>query len=71
MRVGGTARRGAKFLPKIKFLRGQISPSSLSRDRNLFCVLIGNVYKMVPNISLLIFFACAPVYIFDQVVVAF
>jgi hypothetical protein len=27
MRVGGTTRRGEKFLPKIKFLRGQISPS--------------------------------------------
>jgi hypothetical protein len=46
----------------------------LSRDRNLFCVLIGNDYdKMLhlPNICLFIFSSCAPVYIFDQLVVAF
>jgi hypothetical protein len=72
VRVGGTARRSAKsnFWGVLAGLLGVV----LSRDQNLFHILIGNDYnKMLclPNIHFFIFFSCAPVYIFDQLVVAF
>jgi hypothetical protein len=73
VRVGGTTRRGAKsnFWGVLVGLLGVV----LSRDQNLFHVLIGNDYdKMLylTNISIFsFFFSCAPIYISNKLVVAF
>jgi hypothetical protein len=68
VRVGGTARCGAKS----NFWANR-SPSLLSKDHNLLCVLKKMIMTKyyLPHIRLFIFFSCEPIYISDELVVAF
>jgi hypothetical protein len=70
--IFGPCWRDCSARCEIKFSGGQIT-CLLSRDRNLFCVLIENdsdkmLLTLYPSFH---FFSYAPVYISDELVVAF